>query len=170
MNKLNNPKICTTYYDYKVTNDGNFISQSGHQVSWNKDHIHIKLNYNGAIHDINGLNLLYELYYGKKVSKKYYVYFKNNDPNDRRKENLALKKRNYDFTKRRKFDEKEVKEILDSYNPNCVGENNAEARQNLKKETNRLSPSYRELAKKHDCSVTVIERIIQGTYIKKDSK
>ena len=156
------------YYQYGITKEGDFVSESGHVVKWAKDNIHIKLNIEGKIKELNGLNLLYEIYNQKKITKKYYVYFKDGNPKNRSKKNLCVKQRDYSFTKERKFTPEIVEEIQRLYGKERLGEENKLVRSEIRKTLSHPSHSYRELATLYDCSVSVIERIVQGSYVKKE--
>lgn len=145
------------YNGYTIYSDGTIVSPCGNTLTWFDDK-YVKLKKDGKVKSVNGLNLLYEVYNNEKVTRTYVVRYVNPDSKEKTKENLVLETKRGKTQKGKIFTEKTVKQIQKEYGLS------KEERQNISNNINHPTISYRQLAKKYNCSVNTIERIIQGNY------
>lgn len=159
------------YHGYLVKENGDIYTPRGKKVKWNKDGVHVKLNLDGNVRNLNGLKILYTLYHelDEVPSSKYIVEYIV-EGKGRGKENLTLSERDYSLKVKHKLNEDDIEEIKVKYGLDKVGTKNEEKRSEIKSQYEHPSVSYRSLAEEYGVSLFTIEAIIRGTYGKKRIK
>lgn len=145
------------YCGYTITKDGEFISPNDNTITWFDDK-YIKLYINGKVRTVNGLNILYEVYNGEPVTKRFVVVYKNKTTKAKTKANLVLKVKSGRSQVERLFSDEEVEQIRSEYGLS------EEERRSVKNNLDHPTLSYRSLAKKYNVSINTIQRIVYGTY------
>lgn len=146
-----------TYEGYEILSDGTIISPFGRTLLWFDDKF-IKINIDGKVKCRNGLNILYEAYYGVPVTRAYIVRYRNDKSKAKDKSNLILTPRSGSKRAHTNISVEDAEKIIEEY-----GLNNEERRL-IKNGNAHPSISQRNLAKKYNVSVNTIQRILNGKY------
>ena len=143
------------YYGYTFYRDGKIISPDGNELvgyHFTYPYSHININHDGKTEKKLKAKLVYELFSGEKVSRKFIIRFRDNNSKNCAFDNLYLESRSDFFKahpngKTRKFSESTRKEIRNTYYTEAN-----------KKRAN--APSLRELSVMYSCSLSTIQKIL----------
>lgn len=143
------------YFGYMFYEDGRIISPEGRLLQgyfFTYPYSHVNINHDGKSEKKLKAKLMYELFSGEKVSRKFIVRFRDGDPKNCAFENLYLESRK-DFAKDgsvrlKKFDDKTIQEIKGKYY----------TKEHKKK---KKAPSLRELCFLYSCSLSTIQKILE---------
>lgn len=144
------------YYGYTFYRNGKIVSPDGREVNgyyFTYPYSHININHDGKSEKKLKAKLMYELFSGEKVSRKFIVRFKDSDPKNCAFDNLYLESRK-EFAKgknnkEKKFDEKTIKEINDIY-------------YTKERKKRAKAPSLRELCFMYSCSLATIQKALSS--------
>ena len=145
------------YKGYTFYRNGKIISPRGIEIQgyfFTYPYSHISIKYDGSTKKYLKAKLMYELFSGEKVSRKYIVRFKDNDPRNCAYENLYLESRkeysnNHPHTNEPMFNEEKRRKIWDMYYEQGT------------KEKKKGAPSLRQLSHIFSCSLTTIQKNLE---------
>lgn len=161
-------EVVFDYYGYQVTKDGRIYNSTGERISIFGKGL-VSLNINGKRKTLLAGRVIYEAVSKKEISSHESVTkFRDGNPKNPAYENIEVISRQQYFAekveRKRSRDEKFVQDIIDAYTENYSME---------EKKAHHFrgkygKPSMRDLAKRFNTSVTIINAVIKGNYYERN--
>lgn len=155
-----------TFYEYCFMENGTIIDPDGNNVhvsvsKRNVPMISITFTENGIIRrkKVNPSRIMFEMYSGKHLPKMTSIVFLDGNPANIAFKNLRTKERNVVSWGERRFTYEEAENIRKDYFSRPLRKNQFDS-------NSGEYLSQRDLAEKYGCSVSTIEKVINGTYYK----
>lgn len=165
---INKNEVVFDYYGYQVTKDGRIYNSTGERINLiGKGLVPLKID--GKRKTLLAGRVVYEAVSQQKItSYESVTRFKDGNPRNPAYENIEVISREKYYSekveRKRSRDEKFVKDIMDAYTEKYSIEEKKE--HHFRGEYGK--PSIRELAKRFNTSVTIVNAVVKGNYYEKN--